>query len=61
MVQSVNTNRSDAQKALIAKIHLEKIAKNLSDSNLAFIAEISEKKGINDKLEAKKMLIKSFI
>ena len=42
-------------------VNLQKIADNLTRENIAFIAELSEKKDINKKLVDKKILIKSFV
>lgn len=40
---------------------LESLAQNISKENLRFLAELSENQGINEKLESKKTLIKTFL
>ncbi len=43
------------------KVALEKLAKNVSIDNLKFLAELSEKPNVNEKLQAKKGMIKTFL
>lgn len=51
---------SEIEKAAY-KRNLQAIADNLTKDNLKFIGELSMKPKINEKLESKKGLIKSFI
>ena len=62
MVTSINLpdNLQPMDVMLITK-YLETLGKNVNKKNLAFLAEISVKPNINDKLESKQTLIKNFI
>lgn len=48
-------------EAIKAEISLRKLAKNITVENLFFLAELSEKKNINEKIQSKKLIIKSLI
>jgi hypothetical protein len=54
-------NSLSALDAETRKKSLEKLESKISTKNLLFLAELASKKGINEKLESKKALIKSFI
>lgn len=45
--------------AIVFQKSLETLAKNISKSNIQFLADISRKADINKKLESKKTLIKT--
>lgn len=47
--------------AIVLQTAIQQIAKNLSKTNIQFIADLSKKPDINRKLESKKTLIKSYI
>ena len=50
-----------ALDSIRTKLAIEKLAKNITSENLAFLAELSDKKDINKKIQSKKMLIKNLI
>jgi hypothetical protein len=45
----------------IMRIALQKLAKNITPMNLQFLAELSEKPKVNEKLHAKKGTIRTFL
>lgn len=46
---------------MAVKRHIEKLAMNLSKDNLAFLAEMSERKDVNQKIANKSGLIRTFL
>lgn len=47
----INVNTSNAAEATKLKLALQKLANNVNLSNLNFLADLSQKSGINDTLE----------
>ncbi len=48
-------------EAILKKIAIEKLVKNLNKSNLEFIASISERPNVNEKFANKIPFIKTFL
>ncbi len=52
---------TNAAEVAITRIALQKLAKNITPMNLQFLAELSEKPKVNEKLHAKKGTIRTFL
>lgn len=61
MIAEVPTPTEDMMQHAQYEVALKKIAKNISLDNIKFLAELSERPNINEKLETKKPLIKTFV
>ena len=61
MQVTIEVNTTNPIEAANIKMSLEKLSKNINKSNLTFLAELSEKKGINEKIESKKTMLKTFL
>lgn len=61
MQVTIEINANNTLEMLTIKAAMEKLAKNMSKENILFLAELSDKKDVNKKLESKKLLIKSFL
>ncbi len=61
MQVTIEINAASAIEGANIKRSIEKLAKNIDKSNLDFLAELSEKKDINKKIESKKTLLKNFL
>lgn len=61
MEVTIVTPEQDIMKASTYKVALEKLAKNITIENLKFLAELSEKPKVNEKLKAKQGMIKAFL
>lgn len=61
MEVTINTKATNEIEKAAVKRNLQALAENLTKENLKFLAELSVKPKINEKLESKKALIKSFI
>lgn len=57
MIVEINLTENNAQIAKMKKEALEKIGNAMTMPNLAFLAKLADKKGINEKLESKKTII----
>lgn len=61
MIINIEINTSNAAEQAIARIALQKLAANITPMNLQFLAELSTKPKINDKLNANKSKIRMFL
>lgn len=61
MTINIELNSSNPTEVAITKIALQKLAKNITPMNLQFLAELSEKPKVNEKLHAKKTAIRTFL
>lgn len=61
MQTTIEIPNTTSLESISIKMALEKLAKNISKDNLIFLAELSEKKDINQKISSKKTLLKTLI
>ena len=61
MQVTIEINTTNPIEMASIKMSLEKLAKNIDKNNLSFLAELSEKKDINKKIESKKTMLKTFL
>lgn len=61
MEVTISTKATNEIEKAAVKRNLQALAENLTKENLKFLAELSVKPKINEKLESKKGMIKSFI
>ncbi|MFN9110680.1 MAG: hypothetical protein ACK5XN_11490 [Bacteroidota bacterium] len=61
MIINIEINTSNAAEQAITRIALQKLAANITPMNLQFLAELSTKPKINDKLHANKGKIRTFL
>lgn len=61
MQVTIEVNTTNPIEAANIKMSLEKLAKNINKGNLNFLAELSDKKDINAKIEGKKTMLKTFL
>ena len=61
MEVTLSTKADGEIKKAAYKKHLQKLADNITLENLAFLAELSEKKGVNESLVKNKSKIKFFL
>lgn len=61
MEVTINTQANDATEMMTIKKSLQTLAKNVTKENLKFLAELSEKPGINEKLQENKGKINFFL
>jgi hypothetical protein len=61
MTFTIDLPNASPLDAIKTKLAIEKLAINITAENLAFLADLSDKKDINKKIQSKKMIIKNLI
>lgn len=61
MKATVDTKATSALELMSVQSSLTSLAQNISKENLAFLAELSKRNGINSKIEKNKNMIKNFL